>query len=149
MVTVFQNSITKGNFCNIPFLLVLLFPVLPFLFKSAVIENTFIQHQAPLRDAALVFTALEGTGVTAGSLLEALTCQCKEKAPGHSLHDTASGQGCREGVRLGSGGPHLPWGRARAPITRVHLYEVVLGKLLTSLSSFTDDNASVSWSCGV
>lgn len=57
------------------------------------------------------------------------------------------GRAVREGLRLGSGGPHLPSGRARAPITRVLViaYRAVLGKLLTSVSPFRDDNSSVLW----
>lgn len=39
--------------------------------------------------------------MVAGSFLGGLTCQCEEKALGHSVHDMAAEQGCREGGRAG------------------------------------------------
>lgn len=80
--------------------------------------------------------------MAAGSLRGGLTCQCEEKAPGHSLHDTAAEQGCRGEGRAEVRQPGPAPGsqclghRARAQIPRVHLvYEVVWGKLLISVSS--------------
>lgn len=84
--------------------------------------------------------------MAAGSPLEGLTCQDEEKAPGHSLHVTAAGQGCKGGDRVRVRWlPPAQWESKGTKRKGAIAYRAVLGKLLTSVSPFRDDNSSVLW----
>ena len=60
-----------------------------------------IRH--PLWDTLLVFTALVGGWVAAGSPLGGLTSQQEEKGPGHPVHDTAARRSGLQEKRAGWG----------------------------------------------